>query len=708
MTDARIHAADSPNADSPKPMPSRGVVATFSRGIADLVHLTALLRAERMVWRPGAAGSAGVDWVVGWGYKPSAGRAREYAKRHSLPYVRLEDGFLRSVGLSSRHEGPLSIVLDDQGMYYDAARPSRLEGMIAGAPELPAPERDALRARARRCIDVVVERRLSKYNHTPVELPRLPSGPLVMVVDQTAGDLSIARGLAGPETFGKMLRAALDENPAARIVIKTHPDVIAGKKAGHFSGLLGDPRIELLAAPANPIALVQRMERVYVCTSQLGFEALLAGKPVSCFGAPFYAGWGLTDDRIAIPRRGLPRTLEDVFAAAYIRYANYIDPESGAPAEIERVIEHLALQRAAFEKNRGTIYCVGFQLWKRAYIRRFLRSPGNRVVFVRDLRQAGRQTLDPNARVLRWGTTRKASVAESLSRHLGAPLVQMEDGFLRSAGLGSDLVAPASLVVDEAGIYYDPSAESELEQILSTLQLSADDRARAQRLRRAIVERDLSKYNVGAGRVQLAPGGRRVVLVPGQVEDDASIRLGCVDVRTNLGLLEAVRARRPDAFIVWKPHPDVTSGNRPGAIAEVEARRFCDAIVTDASLPECLRAVQELHTLTSLAGFEALLRGLPVSVYGRPFYAGWGLTEDRHAVERRARRLDLDELVTGVLIRYPRYVSMKTGQFTTPEAILEQLAAERDRLARGGVRAPFVLGPWRKFVHVWRGLTDAR
>src|SRR3546814_1186728 len=64
--------------------------------------------------------------------------------------------------------------------------------------------------------------------------------------------------------------------------------------------------------------------------------------------------------------------------------------------------------------------------------------------------------------------------------------------------------------------------------------------------------------------------GKTVILVPGQVEDDASIRFGCTDVRTNIALLKAARAARPDAFIVYKPHPDVVSGNRTGKIQRSE------------------------------------------------------------------------------------------------------------------------------------------
>src|SRR3546814_2472702 len=122
---------------------------------------------------------------------------------------------------------------------------------------------------------------------------------------------------------------------------------------------------------------------------------------------------------------------------------------------------------------------------------------------------------------------------------------------------------------------------------------------------------------------------KTVILVPGQVEDDASIRFGCTDVRTNIALLKAARAARPDAFIVYKPHPDVVSGNRMGKIQLAEAQKWADHIEMELSVTSCIDACAEVHTMTSLTGFDALLRGQHVVTYGPPFYAGWGLTGDK-------------------------------------------------------------------------------
>jgi len=66
--------------------------------------------------------------------------------------------------------------------------------------------------------------------------------------------------------------------------------------------------------------------------------------------------------------------------------------------------------------------------------------------------------------------------------------------------------------------------------------------------------------------------------------------------------------------------------------------------------------------MTSLLGFEALLRGVPVTTTGAPFYAGWGLTQDVGNIPtRRDARPKLAGLVHATLIDYPRYRDPATG-----------------------------------------------
>lgn len=312
-----------------------------------------------------------------------------------------------------------------------------------------------------------------------------------------------------------------------------------------------------------------------------------------------------------------------------------------------------------------TVYALGFARRKRALLR--LCFPGVRLVFV-----AHAQQVPAGATLAVWGRPSLPPLAPEVS------LVHVEDGFLRSVGLGADWVTPLSWVVDTSGIYFDASRSSDLETILATTQWSPELLDRAATLRKFIVAAGLTKYNVGSGCWQRPAGVRRVVLVTGQVETDASIRLGSPEMRTNLQLLRRVRSACPDAYVVYKPHPDVVAGLRLSGEEEARAQEFCDELVVHAPMQQLLEQVDEVHVMTSLAGFEALLRGRKVVCHGQPFYAGWGLTQDEVPLTRRSRRLSLDALVAGALLLYPRYFSADGRACTTAEQALEALLEWRE------------------------------
>jgi capsular polysaccharide export protein len=330
----------------------------------------------------------------------------------------------------------------------------------------------------------------------------------------------------------------------------------------------------------------------------------------------------------------------------------------------------------------GPVFAQGFSWRKRAFVRAFSARPDVRFV------RSGAQ-VTPAATLLLWGS---APAPQGVPD--GVRIVRMEDGFLRSVGLGADLTRPLSWVLDDQGIYYDARMPSMLERLLQECTFDEEELARAASLRRRVVETGVTKYNLVRRAWNRPADARHVVLVPGQVETDASIACGTVDIRTNLALLQAVRAARPHAWVIYKPHPDVVAGLRRAGVGEAQAQAYCDEIVSEASTHDLLRQVDEVHVLTSLTGFEALLRGKPVSCWGHPFYAGWGLTQDSHPHPRRTRRLQLDELVAGALLRYPVYVLPGTGERCRAEEGL-------DALLRWRANAPARDAWWRRLVRPW-------
>ncbi len=394
--------------------------------------------------------------------------------------------------------------------------------------------------------------------------------------------------------------------------------------------------------------------------AKVAVEVLSEGR----FGAP-------GDDGEALDRR----------AATALAQAHWRDPFTGAASSLDAVVDILAMWRASLDANRAIVAACGMAWWKRAEIRRFLWHPERPLALVSSPARALRIARRTGGAVAIWPSRVSTALVEA-ARAQGVPLVRVEDGFVRSVGLGVDLVPPSSVVVDRAGIHFDPSRESDLEALLESAPMSQRLLARAGALRDAIVAAGISKYaaDTGKGGMAVRDPARRLVLVTGQVGDDMSVLAAGGDLvhepgGPNLALLRRARALEPDAEIWFRPHPDVDAGHRKGAVPDSAALAFADRVVRGGGMAPLLDKVDAVHVLSSLAGFEALLRGREVTCHGTPFYAGWGLTRDLGDVPaRRTRRLTLDQLVAGVLILYPRYLDPVTGLPCPPEVLVGRMA----------------------------------
>ena len=638
-------------------------------GVRRLPNLAAFLPEYDLRALPGRD----VKAVLGWGMTPTAAHGRRWAEKNGVPYVALEDGLLRSVGLGETGATSLSIVTDDLGIYYDATRPSRLEQLITEAPGWMSPD---LRMRARALIDRIAESGVSKTNMGgPLDETLLKPGRRILIVDQTHGDASIGFGMASSQSFIDMLNAARRDEPGAQLIVKRHPAVAAGRKQGCIpADSLGD--VTLIDTDVRPADLLSQVDAVYTVTSGLGWEALLRGLPVRCFGAPFYSGWGLTTDAVDTGRRGQLREIESIAAAALIRYARYVDPVTGRTCEAEQALERLIALRDRADRLAGLNACVAFAPAKRPPVRRLLNSPKGPVRYFASASGARTAAEAEGGRIVCWASRTGADFQQATEGFIG-PILRMEDGFIRSRGLGSDFVGALSVTLDDLGVYYDATRPSRLEALVEQGGFAPALLARAARLRERIVSAGLSKYNLPApsGAFDAWPTDLQRILIVGQVENDQSILKGCADIRTNAGLVAAVRADHPDAFLIYKNHPDVLAGNRPGML-DGAALDAVDASADGLDIIQCLDHADRLATLTSLSGFEALLRGKPVTTYGTPFFAGWGLTEDRVLCPRRTRRATLDELVAAALILYPVYVA-PNGWPCEAEDLVEALIAAK-------------------------------
>jgi capsular polysaccharide export protein len=575
--------------------------------------------------------------------------AADLGARHLV----LRDGLLRSVGPAA----PAISALLDQG---DAPAASALPEVVG---RLQAGISDAgLLEEAGALLRFKLAEGLSRINGYPAYRPAASSRPSVLVVDRSSQ--------SGPDgDYKAMLRRARAAHPKAQVILQRDPAAPSAFNAEDLA--LVDV---VLDRPVDAVGLIETVEAVYTVDSLLGLEAVLCGRPVTCFGAPFYAGWGLTTDAVALPDRTTRQTRESLFAAGYLVAARYADPLTGEPCSPRVAFERMAAFRRHARRVAGRWVALNIPPPKQGVIRSFLAGPMS--TYAASTRLAPKDTHD--LRLAAWTSRPNKAVRDALAQQPSA-VTHIEDGFLRSVGLGSGFQPAASIVLDSRGAYYDPNGQSDLIEILGRTAFDSELLERAAALRRLIVGHGLSKYNLGAADAPpvTAPHGARVLLVTGQVESDQSLLTGGGGL-TNLSLLERVRRDHPNAHIIYKEHPDVTAGHRPGRISVRQASRLADEVVGPANITRLIEAADEVHTITSLSGFEALLREKVVVTYGRPFYSGWGLTTDRADAPPRPRPLSLDALVAGALMIYPLYLDPITRLPCDALTFVSRLAMLRD------------------------------
>ncbi len=611
------------------------------------------------------------DWVGIWGRTPTAWRGEAVAGWTEAPVLTVEDALLRSVHPNrTRPSPPVGLFLDRTGVHFDGSESSDLETLLATHPL----DDTALLNRARAAMGQLAHWHLGKYSATDPDIAP-PDPGYVVVIDQTEGDAALMG--AGRDAFLEMLTFAREENPASTVYIKTHPETTGGGRRGHFRDEDYTDRVRPMTEPISPWRLFEGAVGVYSHSSTLGFEAIFTGHNPRIFGQPFYAGWGLTRNENPVARRTRKLTRAQLFAVAMILYPKWYDPIRDRLCEIEDIIAALAAEARAWREDRLGYLAVGMAPWKRPHLgRAFGRE--EKLKHARRIRQVGAR------KPVVWGM---ADAPDSTLR--------MEDGFLRSRGLGAELTPPLSLVLDQPSLYFDPSVEGRLDRLIADSNtLPIGEIQRADRLMAKISANCLTKYNIGADLPEISSDAPKILIV-GQVEDDASVIHGCHDVRTNRDLLQRARSENPDACLLWKPHPDVEAGRRKGDVPD--AHDIADHVLTNVSAVAAMDAADQVWTMTSTLGFEALLRGLPVTCLGMPFYAGHGLTTDLAPRPSHRNDATLAGLVHACLIGYPRYFHPGDGKPISPEAAVQLLinGVEFPRTNRALIWLHRLIAPFR-------------
>lgn len=290
------------------------------------------------------------------------------------------------------------------------------------------------------------------------------------------------------------------------------------------------------------------------------------------------------------------------------------------------------------------------------------------------------QSLKSNY-LITWGSS---LIDEDINHRL--KIIRFEDGFIRSVGLGAGMISPSSWVFDLGGMYYDSSSNSDLFKLIYDCRLNTDDNnfKYITNIKNKIIKNDISKYNITSSDDIQISTKKKIILVIGQVEDDAAMINGGSFFKNNFNFIKAVRNRNIDSYIIYKPHPDTIYKLRKSDLESENFLNFVDLIYKDGDAISILSYVDEVHVITSLVGFEALIREKDVHCYGKPFYSNWGLTNDYSfdsdlgliGVKSKGSNFvkkSIQELMYASLIEYPVYFSNNGKKITTIDNTIDRL-----------------------------------
>ncbi len=603
--------------------------------------------------------------IIIWGYSERYD-VTAFTARHGIPVYRMEDGFLRSVALGSAHSRPYSLVLDKSSLYFNAEEQSDLEKLLATYDFNQSPE---LLQRAEQLISFQREFGISKYN-LPAEKEsdiknQVAQKRCVLVIGQVEHDKSIIYGRGGQWTCARLIQLACDENPDCEILYKPHPDVTHGIRTDNAPLGKLPSRCKIVEHSESLAELFALVERVYVITSLSGFEALIHGLPVTTVGMPFYAGWGLTDDRYPDHQRNRSLTLTELYTAAYLLYPRYI-------LDLQNSLDGCRKTLFKLCEEKNGIKLLGSN-WE---------NSGKPVALLCGISPQASQFLAESLTQYRVARLRQEDmdlVRICHAMHVRAIFTEtmtLPEPVIRQAGQEHIELVAITRGFDCSGT--DPNAGSPGTLVLTpisgkTLRISGHH---ADRLISILSEFPAAEHADQIASMKLLLPLNRLITRSLYFLATREAPQQCIIPKMCPGVCILILAKSHDEARALKElarqdHPD---GEFFIILEDMESVTHTPVLSSDAhllpssALQQVLDFVDYVYTGDSLYALEALRCDLPVVVSGRPFYAGWGFTKDIQPVER-PRQLRLEEFFYAIFVLYPRYVCSPqdplTGFFST-------------------------------------------
>lgn len=618
----------------------------------------------------------------------------------------LNDGFLLSELNYADQSEPISLVLDSFGSYLDSRKISDLENMLNAFDFSKEPK---VLKKAKDLLEFVKSQKITKYRQKFVSDVRHIYGEKesqrVLVVGHYSK--AIGAGYLNPNQYSNfdLVRIAAVENPGAQIIFKPHPRAFRENIRGDINPAGLNGMCQIIDFDLAMDQALETVDQVYTVSSFAGVESIIRGVKTTVLGTPFYAGWGVSDDRCEMPRRARKLNVLEIFSVIYVVYPTYFDgiyKKIIDPVDLPLVLSRqsrensygdalvtmkVGKEEVTFDLMNGIkkAILVGFSAWKQAFYSKVLSEYD--CIFLpidcsaKEFRDV--VTRVPNIEIFVWGYKEKPEFLQ-IVKEKNIVLHRIEDGFVRSLDLGASKSLPASVAIDGEHLYYDARGESNLERILAKYDFSGNKSLMqdAKRCMDLLISSRVSKYNhIESKELSdiFSADKKKNILVIGQVEGDASIEYGCEKKISNNDLVIMACLENPDANIYYKPHPDVLSGYREAESDPKLVESYATVIYDHIALADALDNVGHVYTITSLAGFEALIRGIKVTTIGCPFYAGWGLTDTRQSNMRRNRRLSVEEIFAGAYILYPKYFNLVTSESSSAIEVIEGISTLRKK-----------------------------
>lgn len=603
-------------------------------------------------------------------WKKHLKKTKQLTSKYKQDILYLEDSPIATMHDKNGKKLQIGYYYSKMGWYYQSNN-NIIESIIKNSNQITDSDIEYVQ----RCIEKIKNNKITKYNtfHTEKPFSRQENVAPIVVIDQNIDDFAITRNNNCAADFILMYKEALKKGNGRKIYLKS-------SKNGYLKQFAHSSEVALIDFNVNIHDVLENVEDVYVVCSHVGFEALMHKKNVHCFGYSYYSGFGLT---INYKTQNIyPLSLEKIFYALYIQLSTYIINDI---VKLDIVLEIIAINKKLFYEERDKrFFIVSTHFWHRLKFYRFLYS--RKLIYISNIKALQTHNLNSNDVVLTWSIGKKQYT--NFCQEQNIPLFRMEDGFIRSVGLGSHFVQGHSFCIDKTNIYFNARRSNDLENELNNTEVLPTEIEQACNLIKIINKNQITKYNLPFDQKmpkeeifmmqQIQKSTKRKILIIGQVANDKSVLHGCLIHSNIYDLLKQTRIKNPDKIIIFKNHPDCVLSFRAGKIQHKNLANYTDYVLEQITIDQVIDIVDEIHTFTSLSGMEGLIRGKEVYCYGSPFYSNWGLTHDVTEISRRLRKRTLEELVYLSYIKYPRYYDHQLNIFVTVFDVIKTILLEQN------------------------------